>query len=110
VGATAGQVPEMMRNLLIERFHLEARPTSEEMAAYRLVVARSGVHVQGNRARQFRSAPRSLSRRVVNATGLTGKYDIALHRVEEQPSGVETDGPSLLEALNEQLGLGLTRS
>jgi uncharacterized protein (TIGR03435 family) len=152
-GATAGQLPEMMRNLLIERFHLEGRHASKEMATYELVVARNGpkfketapdspaltpatyhseldkdgypvletghtgILIQKGRVRLYFSGwtmeklaaeiASHLAVPVTDATGLTGKYDIGLHWVQEQPPGVETDGPSLPEALQGQIGLHL---
>jgi uncharacterized protein (TIGR03435 family) len=48
-------------------------------------------------------------RPVVNATGLTGKYDIKLTwspQADNPPAGKETpEGQSMLEALESQLGL-----
>jgi uncharacterized protein (TIGR03435 family) len=152
-GATVGQVPEMMRNLLIERFHLEARHASKEMPAYDLVVGKNGpklkattpngpvltpetyhaelakdgypvlepghagILIQQGRVRVFTPGwtmerlateiANHLAVPVTDATGLTGKYDIGLHWVQEQAPGVEMDGPSLPEALEGQLGLRL---
>jgi uncharacterized protein (TIGR03435 family) len=152
-GAEAAQIPEMMRNLLIERFHLEARRESREMPTFDLVVARNGLKfketapdappltpetyhaelardgfpvlepghsgylVQKGRVRLYISGwtmerltaeiANHLAVPVTDATGLTGKYDIGLHWVQEQPPGVDIDGPSLPEALEEQLGLRL---
>ncbi len=152
-GAIASQIPEMMRNLLIERFHLEVRRESREMPIFDLVVAKngprfketapnappltpetyhaelakdgypvsepghSGYLLQKGRVRLYISGwtmdrlaaeiANHLAVPVTDATGLTSKYDIGLNWVQEQPPGVDTDGPSLPEALEEQLGLRL---
>ncbi|MGA3235146.1 MAG: TIGR03435 family protein [Bryobacteraceae bacterium] len=43
---------------------------------------------------------------VIDATGLTGKYDINLSWIQAGPD-TDTDGPPMVQALQEQLGLGL---
>ena len=152
-GAVAAQIPEMIRHLLTERFHLEAHRESREMSTFDLVVAKngpkfretapnappltpetyhtelakdgypvlepghSGYLVQKGRVRLYISGwtmerlaaevANHLAVPVTDATGLTGKYDIGLHWVQEQPPGVDIDGPSLPEALEGQLGLHL---
>jgi uncharacterized protein (TIGR03435 family) len=45
---------------------------------------------------------------VTDATGLTGKYEIALYWVNDGPSASDIDaGPTLMQALQDQLGLRL---
>jgi uncharacterized protein (TIGR03435 family) len=51
-----------------------------------------------------------LGRPVIDATGLTGEYDISLSWVPQRPDSVATDdpsGPDLIAALQQQLGLKL---
>jgi uncharacterized protein (TIGR03435 family) len=51
-----------------------------------------------------------LGRPVIDATGLTGEYDISLYWVPQRPDSIATDdpsGPDLIAALQQQLGLKL---
>jgi uncharacterized protein (TIGR03435 family) len=56
----------------------------------------------------------ALQRRVVDKTGLTGIYDIELSCVDQnfvgKGIGSDDDGPALLTAVQEQLGLRLRSS
>lgn len=58
------------------------------------------------------SLPAFAGRRVVDQTGLTGRYDLTLHysAADNPPAGPENNAPSLEEALHEQLGLKLAPS
>ncbi len=77
----------------------------------------TGILIQQGRVRMFipgwtmerlaSEIANHLAAPVTVATGLTGKYDIGLHWVEDQAPGIEMDGPSLQEALEGQLGLRL---
>jgi len=76
----------------------------------------SGAATMGNRAsgqwfrvtmqRLVTELDHQLNKPVVDATGLNGKYDLALHWVPD-PTRPDGDGPSLFAALQEQLGLKL---
>ena len=51
-----------------------------------------------------------LGRPVIDATGLTGEYDISLYWVPQRPDSIASDdpnGPDLIAALQQQLGLKL---
>jgi uncharacterized protein (TIGR03435 family) len=64
----------------------------------------------------FLTGFQGLDRPVVNRTGLSGKYDFWMELAPQSngslPDGVQTDstGPTVLEALQEQLGLKLERT
>ena len=45
-GASKDQVPEMVRNLLVDRFHLTTHRGAAERAVYALVVAKGGLKIQ----------------------------------------------------------------
>ena len=102
-GATKEQVRLMLQNLLVERFQLALHIDKRELEVYALVVAKGGLkmkpsqsdpedggtweardgharwvgpHTTLNAMAEFLS-PR-LDRPVIDKTGLTGKYDIAL--------------------------------
>jgi uncharacterized protein (TIGR03435 family) len=127
------QVMLMLQALLAERFHLRVHRESKEMRVYRLTVARSGAKLKsvpaGEGGFTFRTGHVScraesmddfagkLSRPVfgldvpvIDASGLAGAYDFTL---DWTPDGVQPEpapGPSLLAALEEQLGLKLVPS
>ena len=53
----------------------------------------------------------AVSKPVIDATGLTGSYDIKLHfRPEDAPADTTSDAPSVFAAVQEQLGLKLVPS
>lgn len=126
-GATREQFRMMLQHLLAERFKLAVDRESREMQVFRLVVASGGpklkAHVEGappaeradtgERPRSIsyrvtgktvadfaRAVGTQLRRPVIDATGLTGKYDFDLWwSVDDNP-----EGPSLSSAI---LSLGL---
>lgn len=135
--ATRAEMLEMLRRLLAERFRLTVRRETRELPVYALTVAKGGpklkagsapekdggtplvpAHAGGSEAETghliFKNESMSefawaLSRMqatgervVVDQTALTGTYDFELKWVRE---GAE--GPSIFEALPEQLGLKL---
>jgi len=135
--ATRVEMQEMLRRLLAERFRLAVRRETRELPVYALTVARGGpklkpssapakdngtplvpAHAGGSETETghliFKNESMSefawaLSRTqptgervVVNETGLAGAYDFELKWVRD---GAE--GPSIFEALSEQLGLKL---
>jgi uncharacterized protein (TIGR03435 family) len=136
-GATRDDVQLMIQNLLAERFRLALHRDTREMPVYALVVGKSGSKLQEVEfARGSTSASqgkliattipirnlteflsRQTGRPVVDMTGLKGFYSFTLTYTPEQaPSAPGPDGsplaesavgPSLLNALQEQLGLKL---
>jgi len=136
----------MMRQMFIDRFKLKFHRETKDFPAYALVVAKGGPKLKevdpgqlknpgadyhpgrlGGRATEINGQAvtmadlaRSLSsrtdREVVDQTGLTGKYDIALKWpavVEGQPDAPVTADDSraeLFTAIQDQLGLKLEAS
>ena len=124
----------MLRNLLIERFHLESHWDTRTGAMYRLVTLPKGIKM--NPAVAAQSEPNSPTsdgnsirfegamsmqqlaerltpfarRPVVDATKLEGAFNLKLRFDSEDPSRLADDGvtaPTLAAALQEQLGLKL---
>jgi uncharacterized protein (TIGR03435 family) len=117
----------MLQALLADRFKLRIHRETKEMPIYALVVAKGGFKLKesqapvtmwssgGNRititAGQIDNLAFGLSgvvdRIVVNQSGITGKYDIALKWTPDDQQGTPDAGPTLFTALDEQLGLKL---
>jgi uncharacterized protein (TIGR03435 family) len=125
----------MLQTLLAERFHLAIHRESKEMSAYALVVAKNGPKLievkpsatgtsNGRGRFQDRAISmagladqlaRELERPVVDKTGLTAVYDLKLEWTPDDQPAVKGDGapgepamgPSIITALQEQLGLKL---
>ena len=122
--ATHDQFRDMLRNLLIDRFALQAHVESRLISRYELTVVGSDAKLQkpvssadpevltvGPRTSLF--FPRTtikdlaeeltskLAKPVVDRTGLTEEYDLRLRWSEDD------SGPSLAQALHDQLGLKL---
>ncbi len=144
-GQKSGQRPLMVRALLEERFRLKLSHANKELPIYALVLAGNGPKLSSsiavaNDGPSFRKngeeatvkgatmtsfaewLSRFVGRKVVDKTGLAGKYDFTLHWTQEKLSPapgsaadsaprtapVPTDsGPSLFTALQQQLGLKL---
>ena len=136
-GATRDDVQLMLQNLLAARFKLTLHRDTREMPVYALVVGKGGSKLQEVEfARASTSASqgkltattipirnfteflsRQTGRPVLDMTGLKGFYSFTLsYTPEEAPSAPGPDigsiaesavGPSLLNALQEQLGLKL---
>jgi uncharacterized protein (TIGR03435 family) len=122
----------MAQSLLAERFQLTIHREIKESPVYELVLAKGGsklkeaketaTSVSGGRALiHGQAAPmsmvvamleRTVERSVIDKTGLTGKYDFELKWTPDAARNVEgadapPEFPSLLTALQEQLGLRL---
>ena len=118
----------MLRALLAERFHLVVHRETRESAVYELSVAKGGLKIhpatrlqgeaddwcrQGSGHLQCYMMPMAnlaltlsgtLKRRVVDRTGVEGKFDLVLDWAPDNAAG---DGPSIFTAIQELLGLRL---
>lgn len=148
-GAAPSEKWPMLQALLAERFKVAVHRDRKELEVYALATGKSGpklkeadetsadagkmlmrfgqLEVQGQRMADFVEVlSRMMDRPVVDATGLTGKYDITLHWTPEAHDGsiagmkigmardagqkVElppSQGPNLFLAVQQQLGLKL---
>jgi uncharacterized protein (TIGR03435 family) len=125
----------MMQTLLVERFHLKLHHETRDLPMYALTVAKSGFKLKeavpdgspdskrrpgtmtvGRGTYSAVAIPMSnlalilgyqVHRLVVDRTGLSGQYDVALKWSPEDGANSATDSPSLFVALEEQLGLKL---
>ena len=121
---------QMMQTLLAERFGLVVHRETRTMQTYRLSVAKSGSKLKetstpegnmsaGPRMIRYASATMAelarqlssyLERQVIDATELTGHYEVNLKFVPVD-AGTSADatesGPTIFTALQEQLGLKL---
>ena len=118
---------ERVRDLLADRFRLVSHRETREQPVYALVTAKGGpkFHESGesnSRIRMYRGTisghaaaigllalnlSNALERRVIDKTGLSGKYDFELKWAPEAVPPADADPPSLFTALSEQLGLRL---
>jgi len=136
------KILEGLKSLLADRFQLVLHSETREQAVYKLVVNKGGTKFQESKeprglirkmssgmikgqAVTLDSLALSLSnevgRRVIDNTGLNGKYDFELKWEPRQPSAIailagqtsevalpaNPDAPSIFTALQEQLGLRL---
>ena len=136
------KILEGLKSLLADRFQLVLHSETREQAVYKLVVNKGGTKFQESKeprglirkmssgmikgqAVTLDSLALSLSnevgRRVIDNTGLNGKYDFELKWEPRQPSAIaivagqtielalaeDPDAPSVFNALQEQLGLRL---
>ncbi len=131
-GADRAQAPGMLRSLLAQRFHLELHREMRRMPAYALVAVRSGaklaavagpegrnvmaggingrVHLKSASMATFADLLcKAADRPVIDATGLTGFYDVDLTYSPELNVAAAESGPALAQALQEQLGLKLEK-
>jgi uncharacterized protein (TIGR03435 family) len=120
----------MLQSLLADRLSLRMHSESVVLPVYALVIAKGGCKLKESQAEvpEFRkkghgqidsqkaqiadlvfglSSEADLDRRVVDRTGLTGRYDISLKWETGQLQGLSNPGPSIFTALQEQLGLRL---
>ncbi len=129
---TKEQFQEMLQALLADRFQLKIHREAKEMQAYELVVARSGPKLKdatadpnvqtiwkgGNVSSLYSAKKTSMAtlawmlrtqvgRPVIDKTGLTGSYDFDLQYAPGNPPPADATDPSILTAVQEQLGLKL---
>ncbi len=119
----------ILQAVLVDRFKLKVHQESRERSVYELVIAKEGpkltelkpdetpggvairpgrIDLQGLPISALAGALTFLAgRRVVDKTGLTGKYKITLLYAPDEANRMENDAPSLFNALQEQLGLKL---
>jgi len=141
VAKAGGPAPQekillMLQRLLAERFQFAQHRETREMPAYALVVAKGGPKLKASASASdavtevgggdgpgvnFQNAgmgelisllTQESGRPVIDATGLTGKYDFRLVSAPEnsrrqQPATEPGDEPSIFIAVQEQLGLKL---
>ncbi len=125
------QAAPMLRSMLADRFNLKVHHETRTLPVYALVIAKSGFKLKQSRepenlygmmtrwgeitirggpigARFIVGLSNFTGRTVIDKTGLTGNYDIAL---KWTPDGSQTTDPNappdLFTALEEQLGLKL---
>lgn len=117
----------MMQKMLAERFQLATHRETRQLPAYRLVVAKNGPkfheasegckHDQSEQGGHYVGKCAAIASfvnfllqnadlPVLNATGLNGFYNIRFDWVPEEKDDPDTpQGPTLAEALEDQLGL-----
>ena len=133
---------ERLQFILMDRFQLKCHTEIREMPVYELVVAKSGPKFHETKAEQAKQNTTNMEGRnlrehleavgvptwqlasllsneagrvVLDKTGLTGKYDIAIDWMHDAPASSAPDsqptdspqGPTLFTAVEEQLGLKL---
>ena len=133
------QMMPMLGTLLADRFNLKVHRETRELPIYRLVIAKGGVKLTEIKDGEPRTHTPGISNRpshltgwaspiaqlvdflsgsylnqpIVDATGLTGKYDFDLKWTADETQAYARDeaaepgGPSLFAAIQEQLGLKL---
>jgi uncharacterized protein (TIGR03435 family) len=135
-GSTRGQYPAMLRMLLAERFKLVVHRESRTISGFALLPAKAGLKLQpveadgssSNSSRGHLDAKgfsmkelaewlaRTLNQPVVDKTGIAGTFNLILDFSEDdrQPLSPASDakpmdssGPSIFTALQEQVGLRL---
>ncbi len=120
----------MMRNMLLDRFKLAVHREQRNYSVYGLVVGKGGVkfkespgceshhqrsgdkHYEGtcvsmDSFAEFLANRKSLPAEmpVLDMTGLKGFYNLTLDWIPEQAAADNPSGPTLLNAIQEQLGL-----
>lgn len=130
------QMSLMLRSLLIDRFKLRVTQETKDAPTYALVIAKGGPKLKeatgGTGVGRFGvnngqvtatstdismsnfagALSAQLAKPVVDQTGLTGKYDITWHYTMQtglsaDASAADTAGPTIFDALQDQLGLKL---
>jgi uncharacterized protein (TIGR03435 family) len=125
------QTMKMLQSLLADRFQLRVHYESKVLPIYELVLAKGGLKLKALPADQkpgwgrsvrgelvlhgrsiaefahFLSQMNLVGRTVVDKTGVAGNYDIDLKWTPDDQQGTPDAGPTLITALEEQLGLKL---
>ncbi len=130
------KVPQMMQNLLTERFRLVIHREPREVSGYNLVLTRKGSRMESARPDQkgnssmdshnsslkaqnetmeafarYLSRNRDVGKMVADKTGLTGGFNFELEwtpeRIESSPDPSTDDHPSIFKAMQDRLGLKL---
>ena len=125
------QTMKMLQSLLADRFQLRVHYESKVQPIYQLVLAKGGLKLRPLPADQkpgwgrsvrgelemhgrsiaefahFLSQMNLAGRTVVDKTGVAGDYDIDLKWTPDDQQGTPDAGPTLIKALEEQLGLKL---
>ncbi len=124
-GLTSEQLRPLLQRLLEQRFGLAVHRQIKDVQGYALVVTKGGPRLQASQgapahfyilANGLRCQNASIGtlagmlsqpagRPVVDATGITGNYDITLEYAPE--AAADSSLPSIFTALQEQLGLKL---
>jgi uncharacterized protein (TIGR03435 family) len=133
---TKEQARQMLQTLLAERFQLKIHRETKEVPVYALVVGRNGpklketsadapgnnfvrgsgagLHMEATRGTMeqlARQLSNTAGRPVVDKTGLTGYYAYTLDWIPaSRTPEPDSDTPSMLTAIQEQLGLKLERA
>jgi uncharacterized protein (TIGR03435 family) len=129
---TQESVTQMLQALLKDRFTLQVHQDMRDMPIYRLVVAKDGPKVHaakedertrvsgaGRGRMNFQRVPLStvadnlsniLDRPVLDHTALSGNYSFNLEWTPDGLANTDSNAPSLVTALEEQLGLKLESS
>lgn len=118
------RIPEMLQALLAARFQMAVHRETKELPVYRLTVMKGGpkfsptektgltrntgrykshVEMQGSMDRFVDYLSTEVGRKVIDATGLKGSFDLTL----DWTSDDAPDNVSLFTALQDQLGLKL---
>jgi len=140
--ANRAQVLQMVQTLLEDRFKLKSHRGTKELPVFGLVIGKNGPKLKPTKPEEDAARPMKgfqggrgeltglgadmgalatrlsavLGRKVIDRTGLTGKYDFKLQwtpdtpqpmRNPDEPVTDNAPGPSLINAVQEQLGLRL---
>ena len=116
----------MLRTFLAERFKLAIHTETRQLPVYSLVIAKGGPRMEkadkptgsGSGPAMIRGTMEmsalasylsmTLGRRVIDQTGLTGAYTLSLKWTpDDKPATGDNSPPSLVTAIQEQLGLRL---
>jgi uncharacterized protein (TIGR03435 family) len=131
-GASEAQMRQMLQTLLTQRFQMKLHRETKELSVYALVPGKGAPKVKEARADEqtgisggatganFQHQPisrftfmltRRMDRPVLDLTGLAGFYDFTVDLsglgFNGNPPAVDTDGPSIFTAVQNDLGLKL---
>jgi uncharacterized protein (TIGR03435 family) len=131
-GASQAQVPEMLQQMLADRFHLTYHRETRMLPTYDLIVAKTGSKLHASEATQAGMTGGStalhytggtisqlaaqlsniLKRKAEDKTGFSGRYDMDLSFAPVAPNpsvdaALTETRPSIFAAIEQQLGLRL---